>query len=193
MSIYLIRHTTPGIESGICIGQADIGVSSTFTEEMNALLPNLASLKIERIYSSPLKRSYVLAEKLSNKLGTELKQDPRLKELNFGAWEMQKWSSIHPTELNMWMIDFVNLKTPHGESYMQMHKRVSEFLNTNDLRDSLIVSHSGVMRSILCSLTNTPLNDAYRKFEFGYNEVYEVDIVRRSYKKIGSEKEVGRS
>ncbi|MCX6190617.1 MAG: alpha-ribazole phosphatase family protein [Bacteroidetes bacterium] len=184
MPIYLIRHTTPAIATGVCYGQTDVNVSSDFEQDFAALLPLVASQKINKIYSSPLQRSYKLAEKLSTALNLPLLKDERLKELNYGLWEMERWENIHPTELNIWMANFVNLRTPSGESYIQMHKRVSGFLNSNDLRDSLIISHSGVMRSILSSLTKTPLNDAYKKFKFNYNEMFEVDLLKRSCNRL---------
>lgn len=33
MKIYLIRHTTPHIEKGICYGQTDLDVAETFNNE----------------------------------------------------------------------------------------------------------------------------------------------------------------
>jgi len=182
MAIYLIRHTSPDLIEGICCGQTDINVSATFEEEYSELLPLFTDIKIDKIYTSPLKRSRKLAERISGQLNLPLFSDARLKELNYGIWEMQPWSKIPPTELNLWMVDFINLKTPHGESYAQLFKRVNQFLNNNDLRNSLIVSHSGVMRCILSSLTNTPLNDSYKKFQFDYRQIYEIDILKRTYK-----------
>ena len=38
MEIYLIRHTTPKIEKGICYGQADLNVADSFEEEINVIL-----------------------------------------------------------------------------------------------------------------------------------------------------------
>ncbi len=181
MSIYLIRHTTPAAAKDICYGNTDVDVSTDFDREFLGLLNVVSKYKIKKIYTSPLQRSSKLAVKLAATLNIELKKDDRLKELNYGLWEMEKWGSIHPTELNIWMVNFVNLKTPKGESYLQMHKRVSDFLNTNDLRNSLIVSHAGVMRSILSSLMNTPLGEAYKKYNFNYNEVIEVDLMKRTY------------
>ena len=41
MEIYLIRHTTPNIEKGICYGQADLDITETFLEEVEAIKPHL--------------------------------------------------------------------------------------------------------------------------------------------------------
>ena len=188
MAIYLIRNTPPAIDKGTCYGHTDIDVSPDFEEEFSKMLPDFTNLNIDKVYSSTLKRSSKPALKIADRLKIPVKLDSRLKELNYGLWEMQKWEQIHPTELNIWMQDFVNLRTPNGESYIELYKRVNDFLNSNDLRNSLIVSHAGSIRSILCSLTNTPLIDSFKKFDIKHNELYEVDIVKRSYK---THKDVG--
>jgi alpha-ribazole phosphatase len=181
MPIYLIRNACTGIEKGTCYGQTDIDVSATFDDDLTAILPGITGLPIDKVYSSTLKRSYKMAENIAESLRTTLKKDARLNELNFGIWEMLKWEQLHPTELNIWMQDFVNIRTPHGESYLELYKRVNDFLNSNDLRDALIVAHAGSIRSILCSLTNTPLIDSFRKFDIKHNQLYEVDIVKRTF------------
>ena len=41
MEIYLVRHTTPAIEKGVCYGQTDLNVAETFEEEVELVLKNL--------------------------------------------------------------------------------------------------------------------------------------------------------
>ena len=182
MPVYLLRHTTPNIDNAFCYGQTDVDVSGTFEEEFKNIIPKVDTLKIEKIYSSPLQRSAKLAEKIAERLRVKAIRDGRLKELNYGQWELMKWSDILPTELNIWMQDFVNLRTPCGESYNQLYQRVNEFINSNDLNNALIISHAGTMRSILCSLMNVPLNDSFKKFKIGYHQVYEIDPANHSCK-----------
>ena len=68
MPIYLLRNTNPDIEKGTCYGQTDIDVPETFEEEFSNILPNISNLNIDKVYSSTLKRSYKLAEKISKNL-----------------------------------------------------------------------------------------------------------------------------
>ena len=51
----------------------------------------------------------------------EIIQDKRLRECNYGDWNGKKkdWKSI----------DFIDKKYPNGESYLDVEKRIREFLN----------------------------------------------------------------
>jgi len=112
VEIYLIRHTSPAVEKGICYGQTDIGLSTDFESCATKIIHSLPS-DISAIYSSPSKRCTLLADLLPFSL--KVKIDLNLLELNFGDWEMKKWDDISPQE--PWFSDYINTKVPGGESY----------------------------------------------------------------------------
>lgn len=166
MEIYLIRHTAPHIEKGICYGKSDIEVADTFFAEVENIRQRLPC-GIEKVYSSPSKRCMVLAEELFP--SHTIQYDDRLKELNFGEWEMQLWNEIDKTELSKWMADFVTVATPGGESYMQLHERVTDFFHSlTEVKKLAIVSHGGVIRSILSHVNNLSLKNSFDAFSIGY-------------------------
>src|SRR5690606_11377050 len=125
MQIYLIRHTTPAIEKGICYGQSDIAIKETLFEEELKIIRSKIPAIFDHVYSSPLQRCIKLAEKLS----TNVQADARLKEMNFGDWEMQKWNEIDKEPLNSWMNDYVSQTVPGGENYNQLYERSAHFLD----------------------------------------------------------------
>ena len=56
--------------------------------------------------------------------------DDRLKELDFGEWELKSWNAIYDDPIGkVWMDNYQQLPTLNGESYPQMVERVSAFLN----------------------------------------------------------------
>src|SRR5580692_7160561 len=61
--IYLIRHTTPAIGKGICYGQSDLDITSSFREEADLIRQHIPDY-IRFIHSSPLRRCALLAEYL---------------------------------------------------------------------------------------------------------------------------------
>jgi alpha-ribazole phosphatase len=63
MEIYLIRHTTPQVESGTCYGQADLDVTETFELEASIIQQHLPA-HITQVHSSPLQRCRKLADYL---------------------------------------------------------------------------------------------------------------------------------
>src|SRR5581483_10134224 len=110
MEIYLIRHTTPHIEKGICYGQSDIPLADSFQQELDKLLQFLPE-KVDVVYSSPLLRCRQLAQHIYSE--KEIILDDKLMEMNFGDWELKKWNNIDQQKLNEWMVDFVNVKVPN--------------------------------------------------------------------------------
>lgn len=170
MEIFLIRHTTPAIQTGICYGQTDLDVTASFDEEAAVIkkyLPNT----IELIHSSPLLRCSKLAEHLFPEHSISFHDE--LKELHCGSWEMQHWDAIPKEEIDPWMNDFVNVSTPGGESYIDLYERVSRcFLHIGRQQTpAAIVTHGGVIRSILAHITNTGLKESFSAFKIHYGAV----------------------
>jgi alpha-ribazole phosphatase len=173
MSIYLIRHTTPLIEKGLCYGQLDIDVTDSFLQEAEQIKSALPST-IEQVYSSPLIRCHKLAQYLFP--GQEISIEPNLMELACGEWEGIHWDAIPAEVIDPWMKDFVNVCIPGGESYVQMHKRVTECFNriAEGPKPVAIVTHGGVIRSILSHITKTPLADSFGAFKISYGCVMQL-------------------
>ncbi|WP_264534854.1 alpha-ribazole phosphatase [Flavobacterium sp. N1736] len=171
MEVYLIRHTETICEKGVCYGQSDVLIAEPFDLVFENIISQLPVEAI--IFSSPLKRCTVLAKYIQNKIKTiSYNEDDRLKEMNFGDWEMKNWNTIPPEQLNPWMEDFVNIPASNGESFTELHKRVGDFLSDQIVKNKdkpvIIVSHAGVVRSILCHYNSLPLKDAFQnKVDFG--------------------------
>ena len=169
MEIILVRHTTPNIEKGICYGQTDIGVTATFSEEIQPILKEVPVNDSETVYyASPLQRCKLLAEQLSDTIIF----DDRLKELDFGAWELQKWDDINKPELDIWMNDFVNITVTNGESYIDLHSRTVAFLKElKSLKKErvVIVTHAGVIRSLWAYVNHISLENSFDlKLNYGH-------------------------
>lgn len=169
MEIILVRHTTPDIEKGICYGQADIGVANTFLKELQPILKEVPVNNTETIYySSPLQRCKLLAEQLSE----TIIYDDRLKELDFGDWELKKWNDINKQELDIWMNDFVNIAATNGESYIDLHTRTVQFLKELKKLNKeriVIVTHAGVIRSLWSYINKGSLENSFDlKLNYGH-------------------------
>lgn len=176
MEIYLVRHTETICEKGICYGQSDVAILEPFDEIFSRIVSELPSEAV--IFSSPLKRCAILAKHIRENIKTiSYQEDNRLKEMNFGDWELKKWDEIQSEELNPWMEDFVNIRVTNGESFTQLHERVGLFFNEilKINQPIIIVAHAGIIRSILCHQTSLPLKDAFNnKVDFG--EVIRIEL-----------------
>jgi len=173
--IYLIRHTTPAVAKGICYGQTDLDVTESFITEAEAIREVLPASFAE-VYSSPLQRCSRLANRLFPQHAVTLR--PELMELHCGSWEMQPWDDLPKDEVDPWMADFVNIRVPGGESYLDLHGRVTTCFNAITAADAggpqAIVAHGGVLRSILAGITGTPLIESFKVFSLYYGCVVRV-------------------
>ncbi|NIJ46266.1 alpha-ribazole phosphatase [Wenyingzhuangia heitensis] len=176
MIVYLIRHTTPNIERGICYGQSDIDVSDIFEEEANFLLGKIKSVTITDVISSPLQR----CTKLATKISTAYTTNASLMELDFGNWELKKWNAIPDEETNPWMNDFVNVPVPNGENYLDLFARAIKCYKNIQNNNTIVVTHAGVIRSILTYITNTNLNDSF-DFKIPYGTIVKIDTESNEY------------
>jgi len=175
MEIYLIRHTKPKIEDGICYGQSDIDLSPSFENDFQNLMQKIPS-SFDIIFSSPLKRCRALAEKLNAK---KIIYDNLLIELNFGEWEMKKWDEINKDDLNKWMSNYVNVSPPGGENYKQLNERVKQFWqkNISELnKDKIaIVTHAGVIRAVLAIMLELELQKTFM-FSIDYCSATKINL-----------------
>lgn len=183
MEIYLIRHTTPDIEKGICYGQTDLDLVVHYAQEFENVKSKISNNKHFIVYSSPLKRCSLLAKQFNN----DVMFDARLKELNFGDWEMKSWNDIPEEDMNTWMKDFVNVSVPNGESYAELTSRVIDFFETFNNLDTnktfIVVSHAGPIRALLSTILKIPLKESF-KIKINYGDVFQLKKTKDSFKLI---------
>ena len=133
MRLHFIRHTVPDVPAGLCYGQSDVPLASTFATEAQEVRKRLCTLLEggipSRVYSSPLSRCLLLAEACGY---PDALRDDRLMELNFGAWELQRFDTIADPQLERWYADYLYEAPTGGESFHSQVIRVSSFLD--DLR-----------------------------------------------------------
>lgn len=150
MNVYLIRHPLPLIDAGVCYGDTDLlcapeQQAATLQAALPLLPPSLAGVPV---ISSPLRRCADLALALPDALVTF---DSRIKEMDFGAWEMQRWDDIARDEIDAWAADLLHYRPGNGENVLQLTRRVHAFyqsLLTRDEPELVVVCHSGSMRAL---------------------------------------------
>jgi len=168
-TLYLIRHTTPRVEAGICYGQLDIDVADSFEEEARRVIRWLPPLEL--VLTSPLLRAYTLGGYLAQKKNCELRSDARLMEKNFGMWEGRSWNDIPRSEVDAWAADILGYIPAGGESAQQLMLRAQSFLNEISLlpqQHIAVVAHAGSIRAMLASISGVPLVDTLKwQIEYG--------------------------
>ena len=146
MELILVRHTSVAVAKGTCYGWTDVALSDTFEQEATLTRTALlAYAPFDAAYSSPLSRATRLASFCGFENATI---DPRLREMNMGDWEMQRFDEITDENLQRWYADYMNVRTTNGEGFPDIYARVSSFLNmlkTQTHRRVVVFAHGGVL------------------------------------------------
>ena len=169
MDIVLIRHPAVALDSGVCYGHSDVALAEDVEVSASALALKLATLQIPPprvLMSSPLTRCATLAGVMANDFGCALSHDDRLKEMNFGDWEEQRWDAIDRELLDAWAANFEHARAHGGESVAQFVARVrawfDAFALTRELSPAYVVTHAGVMRVIASLVLDVPVENCLR-------------------------------
>lgn len=177
MEVYIIRHTQVAVDKDICYGQIDVPLADTFPEELARLINNLPT-DFDHVFSSPLDRCKQLAMQFSS----DIVFDDRLKEMNFGDWEMTAWNDIPLEEIQPWYDDFVKTETPNGDSFESLYLRCVAFfdeLRTKNYKKVLIVTHAGFIRSTWSYLLEIPLKNTF-KIPIDFGQILHFHLAKNS-------------
>ena len=145
MEVILIRHTSVDVPKGVCYGQTDVPLRDSFEEEASITAQQLQNDVFDAVFTSPLSRCTRLADHCGY---PDAIRDARMKELNFGEWEMQEFDKICDPRLEEWYNDYFHVAATGGESFMMQLQRVSEFLNEvsgKEYKRIAVFAHGGVL------------------------------------------------
>lgn len=151
-TLWLLRHAPVDAPAGLCYGRTDLSCVAEATQAVAAAIAPLLPADIA-LYSSPLQRCATLARAIAEHRPAlmEATIDPRLAEMDFGAWEGQPWDRIPRVDFDLWMADFTDARAgTHGESTRLFMARVGEAWDAwcASGRDALWVTHAGVIRAV---------------------------------------------
>ncbi|MEL6529513.1 MAG: alpha-ribazole phosphatase family protein [Pseudomonadota bacterium] len=147
MALIFLRHAEPLVEAGVCYGQSDVGARHLSKQDLDAVVRGLPAT-LTAIDTSPLSRCTQLAELIADRFKLPLRIDPRLREIDFGRWEMTPWDDIPRDEIDAWAADVTGANPHGGETVREMTERVKSYLENTSFENSdiLAVTHMGVVR-----------------------------------------------
>jgi alpha-ribazole phosphatase/probable phosphoglycerate mutase len=165
--LLFIRHAETDMRGTFC-GQSDPPVNAAGYEQIARLLRSLRGQSFDAVYTSDLRRALTTAAALADFFNIPCIARPALREIHFGSWEGLTWREIElldPVHPARWLREYPTLPAPGGESFSSFEDRVSaetdSILRQNDHRRVLVVTHAGVMRSILRTRCMLGENEAW--------------------------------
>lgn len=175
--LYFARHgqTVWNAENKIC-GATDIPLTALGHEQAEELGRLIAAEEygIDEILYSPLCRAADTARHIHEITGIPLREEPRLKEQNFGKWESTPRDGA---AFQAAKAQFVN-RNGGGESMMQMAQRIYNLLDElkaqSQEKSYLLVAHNGIAR-IVQSYFYDMTNEEFAAFGIGNCQVLEYE------------------
>jgi len=173
--VVLVRHgETEGNSSTRFHGANDVGLADAGREQMRRVRFALRREAFDRVFASPLQRSWEAARIVSGGAAVQLVAD--LREVDFGRWEgltQQEIEASDPTLYRDWQNDRANFDFPDGEGRSEFRARVENAFDeiaSSGIASALIVVHKGTIRTIAQKL----LGEALPEGEPGLADVVEL-------------------
>lgn len=178
MKLHFIRHTAVDVPKGVCYGQSDVPLKSSFEDEAVIVKAKLEQIDFDIVYSSPLSRCHKLAKFCNFE---EIRLQDSLKEMHFGEWEMMEWDNIQDENIDQWYENWIHHPATGGESFKIQYERVASFIDEireKNYEDVALFTHAGVINCARVYVGDTTLKDAFQWIP-AYGEVVCFDMEKR--------------
>ncbi len=157
--IIIIRHgETEWNVAEIFRGRMDIELNETGIKQAKLLAGYMSKMKINAIYSSPLKRALKTAEIVAEPHKLEVNIAPDLIDFDYGEWQglsHQEVKDKHKELYATWVSHPEQVRIPAGESLDEVRKRAVKLINSIIAKYSgavVLISHRVVNKVLICAL-----------------------------------------
>ncbi|WP_457574738.1 histidine phosphatase family protein [Desulfolithobacter sp.] len=158
----LIRHGRSRAPEGVFVGSTDVELEPGARKSLLRLRPVLDAHR-GPVYVSPMRRTrQTLEELVSGRPAVQVLKDDRIREIDFGRWEMCSFAEIvrrDPGLMADWS-EYVDFVFPGGEAVADFTARVGDFLamvQSGPEREVVAITHGGVIRTMICLALGLPL------------------------------------
>ncbi len=187
----LIRHgRTEANDNGIYIGRTDYPLSEKGIAELYSKMDEYVYPGVAKVYSSPLRRCTETAEILFP--DRDIMQIDNLIEMNFGKFDGKSADElVDLPEFKEWLQGGAECAPPEGESMADVQLRIFkalaviiEDMMTNDLRHCAVVTHGGIITSMIAGFGLPKVNPQELCADFG--EGYDIHITASLWQRSGA-------
>nr|MBE6544510.1 histidine phosphatase family protein [Oscillospiraceae bacterium] len=181
--IILIRHgQSIGNATRTILGHTDLDLSEHGYIQAQATANYLKEEKIDKIYSSDLKRAINTAIPHAEIRNINIVTNKNLRELYVGAWENMKVDDIilkwGREAYEKWIDSFGTFTFPNGESVcdggQRFYKEVLSISNENLGKTILISAHAAVIRSFWAIISGVEWSQVANNLPFPSNASYSI-------------------
>ncbi len=185
--IYLLRHGED--DESIVGGYSDVSLTPKGiiqVKEISKYIKN--NLKVNRIFTSDIKRAVETANIVNSYLNLDIIQDRNLRELDKGILTGKK--KIYLTEIEKKNLETkdINERIFGGESMKDLYNRVNSLYTLGyfeSMDSSLLITHRGFINMLYCILNDDTLTMDKEKYGVSHASLHELNLSKCKIKKIG--------
>ena len=182
-TLYLIRHgqTDNNLLCRFNGCASDQLLNEVGMEMAKGLTEAFADVKLDAIYSSPLKRAYMTAEGVRGDRDLKIVTDPDLMEMDFGRWDGMTWSDIlriSSVEQKRWLHDIAHFRAPGAteggrEAAARMLRALLRIVREHRGQTVAVASHGFAISACVARMLRVPLSK-YRRLYGMHNTGYAI-------------------
>jgi alpha-ribazole phosphatase len=169
--LLFIRHAETDMAGTFC-GHSDPELNARGHAQLAELIHRMSAENIGVVYSSDLRRAHATGRAIAAAYGVDCRVRPALREIDFGQWEGLTWKEIErrdETYARGWIAKYPLLPAPGGEDFCDFERRILDEVKSMSMEaeakglDIAVVTHAGVLRTVLCRLHGCSKNDAWER------------------------------
>jgi broad specificity phosphatase PhoE len=178
--VILVRHADTGFRGKYYLGLKDVPITREGIEHARRVGEALKRLKVDRIYSSRIRRAVMTAGEIAKQSGLVVEQREEFNELDFGVMDgltAEEVEERYPGLVGKRDMDKENFRPPKGESYAHARKRVMpafrKLFEENEGKTVLVVMHGVLMKIIFREVAGRDISEAGEYVGFGCRMYFE--------------------
>ena len=165
------------------MGRTQVPLGADGVRQIQTIAPLLATLELDGIYTSPLRRAVQTAKVVAAETKLPICKSEGLNEIAYGDWAGRYFEDLIDDELYRRFIKLpVKTLLPGGETISDVQGRglkvIEEAAQKIPGGRFLFVSHGDVIRAILCHYMKLPLNE-YRRLRVDNGSLSALQTDRR--------------
>lgn len=165
--IILVRHCeAAGNLNRKFQGHTDAEITETGKKQLELLALRMRNVKIDYLYSSPLKRAYATAEAINQYHHLPIYVDADLMEINGGYWEGGPWnefSTLYPEDYDLWENQPWKFAPRDGEPMAHVFERmkncITKIAKEHTGKTVCVATHGCAIRNFLCYAGGKPIEE----------------------------------
>lgn len=168
-NFFLMRHGQSEAVNYIAGRKTGIHLTEKGIRQVEHTAQYFSGIKIDKIFCSPIDRTYETAEIIGKYLKLKVEKDKELMEVDFGDWTGKSFDELK--NKRQWMLFHTyrsGTRIPGGETMAEVQlrsvNRVQEIREGSDGKNILLVSHGDPLRCLIAYYLGIPL-DFILRFE----------------------------